>query len=73
MNDRQLKRCYEIAAYSPKSRIRKKNIKRILDTVRRPTDYYFLLRNMVEFKIFSSDLWEVFGNFALLQRLKKEN
>lgn len=73
MNNRQLKRCYEVAAYSPKSRIRKKNIKRILDTVRHPSDYYFLLRNMVEFKIFSPDLWEVFGNFTLLQRLKNAN
>jgi hypothetical protein len=69
MNEKKLKRCYEIAAYSLKSRVRKKAIRRILDTVKGPVDYYFLLRRMVEFRVFTPDLWEFFSNFIFLERL----
>lgn len=71
MNSKQLKKCYEVAAYSRKSRVRKKAIRRIIDTVKGPADYFFLLQRLAEFNIFKPDLWGFFGNFIRQQRIAK--
>ena len=63
MNSKQLKKCYEVAAYSRKSRVRKKAIRRIIDTVNGPADYFFLFQRMAEFKIFKPDMWQFFTAF----------
>lgn len=68
MNSKQLKKCYEVAAYSRKSRVRKKAMRRIIDTVKSPADYFFLFRRMAEFKIFKPDLWQFFTGFLDRQR-----
>lgn len=68
MNSKQLKKCYEVAAYSRKSRVRKKAIRRIIDTVKSPADYFFLFQRMAEFKISKPDLWQFFRNFLDRQR-----
>lgn len=68
MNSKQLKKCYEVAAYSRKSRVRKKAIRRIIDTVNGPADYFFLFQRMAEFRIFKPDLWRFFTGFLDRQR-----